>query len=137
MKLVRLCLFSFFLDSALTCESLEAPVNGQIRVRGTSVGSVALYTCNSGFMLEGDAFRTCQGNGEWSGEEPTCIREFDIAMIFMQNFIAFLSAQVSVAEHSGPQSMVYCISLELELETQPPTLASRDLCWLVSQSESV
>ena len=58
-------------------------MNGLIRIRGTSIGSVAMYACQNGFMLEGDAFRTCQRNGEWSGGEPTCIRESDMTRTFM------------------------------------------------------
>lgn len=34
-----------------------------------------MYFCNKGFILEGDAFRTCQENGEWSGEDPVCMRK--------------------------------------------------------------
>ena len=59
----------------VNCERLDAPDNGQIRLTGTSLGSRAMYICNKGFLIEGDAFRTCQGSGEWSGEDPTCIRK--------------------------------------------------------------
>ena len=34
-----------------------------------------MYICNEGFMLKGGAFRTCQENGQWSGEDPICMRK--------------------------------------------------------------
>lgn len=43
---------------------------------GTTLGSKAMYTCNIGFMLEGDMTRICQSNGQWSGEAPTCECEY-------------------------------------------------------------
>lgn len=30
------------------------------------------YTCSEGFRLEGLSYRTCQSNGRWSGEDPSC-----------------------------------------------------------------
>lgn len=59
----------------VNCDRLDAPDNGQIRLTGTTLGSRAMYICNKGFMLEGDALRTCQENGEWSGEDPICMRK--------------------------------------------------------------
>ncbi|XP_068719046.1 sushi, von Willebrand factor type A, EGF and pentraxin domain-containing protein 1-like [Montipora capricornis] len=35
--------------------------------------TVVSYACNSGFRLVGSATRTCQANGQWSGEHPRCI----------------------------------------------------------------
>ena len=31
-----------------------------------------MYRCNQNFELAGQDMRKCQGNGEWSGEAPTC-----------------------------------------------------------------
>ena len=36
------------------------------------VGSVASFTCNSGYSLHGDSSRTCQTSGSWSQQTPTC-----------------------------------------------------------------
>ena len=38
----------------------------------TEFGSVATYTCNTGFVLTGDGMRTCEATGMWSGKEPKC-----------------------------------------------------------------
>ena len=44
---------------------------------GLTEGSNAVYTCNSGYKLSGKQerrIRTCMSNGNWSGQEPTCLR---------------------------------------------------------------
>ena len=56
----------------ITCSELEDPKNGSVRVSGTTIGSRADYKCNSGFKLEGVAWRRCLDNGEWTGEAPVC-----------------------------------------------------------------
>ena len=33
---------------------------------------VASYTCHEGATLVGSEIRTCQEDGSWSGEEPSC-----------------------------------------------------------------
>ena len=35
-------------------------------------GSVATYTCASGYVIEGTSMRECTCDG-WSGRDPTCI----------------------------------------------------------------
>ena len=67
------------------CEVLLDPLNGMVMLMGTSSGSMAMYTCVMGFMLEGDMTRTCQLDGEWSGEEPVCICE--LALIYSSSLL--------------------------------------------------
>ena len=40
--------------------------------QGNNPGDRASYTCNSGYELVGQSTRTCQSNGQWSGDAPTC-----------------------------------------------------------------
>ncbi|CAI8000473.1 Sushi, von Willebrand factor type A, EGF and pentraxin domain-containing protein 1, partial [Geodia barretti] len=54
------------------CPLLVAPDNGQVFVRGVTVGSTARYSCQQGFVLRGAADRTCLSQGTWSGREPVC-----------------------------------------------------------------
>ena len=42
-------------------------------VDSTVFGSVALYSCDKGYELTGDANRTCGENELWCGEQPICI----------------------------------------------------------------
>ena len=58
------------------CGGLGDPDNGQVVTSGgTILGSVAIYICNDGFNLDGSSMRTCQPDGTWSGNEPTCGKE--------------------------------------------------------------
>ena len=63
------------LFAAVECATLVNPENGDVMVTGQTLGSVATYTCDDGFMLEGNENRECGPDGRWSGEEPICIRE--------------------------------------------------------------
>ena len=60
--------------SAVDCGLLPDPVNGMVSVGGggTTLGSLADYTCNPSYRLVGTDSRQCQENGTWSGEAPTC-----------------------------------------------------------------
>ncbi len=40
------------------------------------VGTVATYTCNTGYTLNGDTTRVCVSGGNWNGSAPTCEGEF-------------------------------------------------------------
>ena len=57
----------------VTCPSLENPVNGTVDVSGNQTGDTAVYSCDFGFIPDGEATRTCGEDGQWSGSEPTCI----------------------------------------------------------------
>lgn len=55
----------------IQCPRLVDPENGDVSFRQT-VGSIAVYKCNKGFTLIGNEKRTCQQNGAWTGQQPTC-----------------------------------------------------------------
>jgi len=58
------------------CGQPDIPSNGRVdNSAGTSFGDVARYSCDTGYMLNGTAERTCQANGQWNGSVPTCERE--------------------------------------------------------------
>ena len=54
---------------------LPDPENGAVTVVDNIPGSTADYSCDPGYILEGDSQRTCQEIGEWSGTAPTCRSE--------------------------------------------------------------
>ncbi len=57
-----------------TCGQLSSPVNGALSLSsGVSEGSVATYTCDTGFTLTGSATRTCTSDGEWTPAAPVCL----------------------------------------------------------------
>ena len=45
-----------------------------------AVGSVANYSCDAGFVINGVSMRTCGSTGAWTGVAPSCDREEDIAI---------------------------------------------------------
>ena len=56
-----------------TCPDLADPANGVVTYSLTSgssntrpIGTVANFTCNAGYYLQGDGSRVCQNNGTWN-----------------------------------------------------------------------
>ena len=63
----------FFFSTAVNCDTLTNPANGQVtHTGGTTFGQTATYSCNTGYTLVGSSARTCQATGVWSGSAPTC-----------------------------------------------------------------
>ena len=60
------------LYTVINCGLLENPEQGSVMLEAMTPGSTAAYTCNSGYVLAGMSTRTCESNGEWSGQAPTC-----------------------------------------------------------------
>ena len=56
------------------CDVPVAPANGGINSTGNVEDDTVTYFCNEGYKLSGDASRTCQPNGQWSGIQPECNR---------------------------------------------------------------
>ena len=60
-----------------TCDHPGRIASGQVETRrGTAVGEGVYYTCDKGFTLKGDSFRTCQKDYTWSGIVPVCAGTF-------------------------------------------------------------
>jgi hypothetical protein len=54
------------------CPTLTAPANGSVDAMMRTPGTVAGYSCDSGYQLSSVAPVTCQNNGTWQGTPPTC-----------------------------------------------------------------
>ena len=50
-------------NGAITYNPLGSP---------TGLYTVATYMCDGGFTLFGNAIRSCQSDGTWTGDEPSC-----------------------------------------------------------------
>ena len=67
----------------ITCSDLPSPTFGDIDYGGAGstdnrpVNTVATYTCNTGYTLNGGTTRTCGSDGVWSGSTPTCQRKWN------------------------------------------------------------
>ena len=64
----------------VSCGSLDDPINGRVTTTGTTLSSIATYTCDTGYTLTGDMTRTCQANRDWTGLEPSCNREYSMTI---------------------------------------------------------
>ena len=58
---------------------LEDPENGTVIVDSLTVGSLANFTCNSGFVISGADVLVCGPNGTWSDDVPTCESELRLS----------------------------------------------------------
>lgn len=63
------------ITAAFQCPELFDVPNGEVELSGRTPGSTATYTCNFGFVLQGDSQRVCMENETWSGQPPTCFRK--------------------------------------------------------------
>ncbi|XP_067839671.1 sushi, von Willebrand factor type A, EGF and pentraxin domain-containing protein 1 [Heptranchias perlo] len=56
----------------ISCGLPPIPDNGNMTGMNYTFQSLVNYSCNKGFLIEGDLTRTCLANGSWSGEMPEC-----------------------------------------------------------------
>ncbi len=70
----------FFMYLVLSdCGPPTTPENGSVEIfPNTECGSIAMYSCVRGFLLEGEMVQTCQRDGQWSNQTPHCPRELNI-----------------------------------------------------------
>ena len=61
--------------AVIDCGNAPDILNGEVTFNGTTVGSTATYSCNTGFEIVGKSSRSCQTSGTWSGTTPTCGRK--------------------------------------------------------------
>lgn len=59
-------------STGVSCRFPGHILNGHIEGLGYSYGDTVTYTCNPGFLLKGDSNRSCQADGKWSGDQPSC-----------------------------------------------------------------
>ncbi len=65
----------YFINLAVKCLELHSPVNGIVNTNGSSVYSVAKYSCFLRHRLSPKGIqgkRVCTIQGSWSGTEPEC-----------------------------------------------------------------
>ena len=70
---------------AAECDNLSDPPFGDVSLSGNSIGDVATYVCDPGFVLVGLPTRMCEQlnpqTADWSGEEPVCRRMYAFSLI--------------------------------------------------------
>ena len=56
-----------------SCNKLSHPAHGSVSVNGLAYGSVAYYSCSSGFVLSGSRRRFCNKYQRWINGKPVCL----------------------------------------------------------------
>ncbi|XP_047426362.1 sushi domain-containing protein 2-like [Mugil cephalus] len=79
------------LKPVITCGWLPPPNNGKRHGTTYLQGATVRFTCDEGYSLQGSAERTCQGSGQWTGEETTCVVSSNIAGIVAGSVIGALA----------------------------------------------
>ena len=61
---------------SISCGTLTHPTNGQVDTSsGTTFGSVATFSCNTGYRLSHQQVVMCGADGMWSTASPSCLGE--------------------------------------------------------------
>ena len=55
------------------CGVLTSPANGTVTLsKNAEFGSLATFSCTTGYYLTRHTVRMCSEDGVWSGTQPTC-----------------------------------------------------------------
>ena len=74
------------------CDGLLLP-NGEVNYDPESingeypVGTIASFTCDSGYNLNGSTSRTCQPSGNWTQRTPDCEQSKNILHLYKEFLI--------------------------------------------------
>ncbi|KAG8263390.1 hypothetical protein J6590_035229 [Homalodisca vitripennis] len=69
------CVATSYSDIHVTereCEELRSPALGTVTLTGRLFNDRATYSCELGYHVVGLKERTCQADGNWSGQAPVC-----------------------------------------------------------------
>ena len=107
----KCCYIGFFSPhEVVDCGNLQNPRFGRVVLTGTTFGSTATYSCQRGYILVGGSTRTCQANGQWSGQAPVCnsklllaISQFVTAWLMKQSTFLFIYIVVSCGDLPNPR----------------------------------
>ncbi len=80
-ELIGLKIISVYCIRAAVCQDLPSPVNGMISYdtmfSPRPTGTVATYTCGTGYDIFGPRTRTCQSDTTWSGRRRHCLSRYN------------------------------------------------------------
>lgn len=61
----------FFMFAA-KCTSKKDPASGRVNVTSDGQTTQAIYSCESGYFLDGGEILLCRPDGIWNGPDPVC-----------------------------------------------------------------
>ena len=69
--------FFDILISGVTCDAIGDPEHGSLQYVGDSpqsmLNSIAVFTCDADYELDGVSDLVCLANGQWSADPPKCV----------------------------------------------------------------
>ena len=66
----------YYCIAVIECNPLLPPAKGMVQVPpARTPGFIATFNCKFGFSLVGEENITCEENGKWSSNVPTCQSE--------------------------------------------------------------
>ena len=90
--------------AAIVCDQLSDPENGQVSQPDPAVvRSVAVYTCDHGFELDGASKRVCQADGTYSQQPPVCVGKLLSMLITLMVRVVY-SAAIVCDQLSDPEN---------------------------------
>ena len=73
-----------FVILLVDCGPLSNPANGQVDITsGTSINSVATYSCYTGYNVTGESTRICTADGQWTPAAPTCVCKLCLVIVWV------------------------------------------------------
>ncbi|XP_029024036.2 sushi domain-containing protein 2-like isoform X2 [Betta splendens] len=93
------------LRPVISCGWLSPPTNGKKEGTTYLQGARVRFSCDEGYALRGSSERVCH-NGQWSGEETTCVTPSNVAGIVAGSVIGALALTVimtTIVLHSRRQ----------------------------------
>ena len=72
--------------SVVDCQDPPSePDNGSLEKTTTTFGSNVTYSCQTGYLLQGNSIITCLADGQWSGGSPDCLCENKNTLLLLYN----------------------------------------------------
>ncbi|KAF2347040.1 Sushi/SCR/CCP domain, partial [Trinorchestia longiramus] len=103
--------------------------NGALEGTRYSFGDSVRASCSAGYRLEGSVLRTCQANGDWSGEQPSCTR---ITCPHVQA-VSHQSVVLAPLEATPSSKVAYACELGYQMDGPAVQTCGRDGQWSGSQ----
>nr|XP_015221886.1 PREDICTED: sushi domain-containing protein 2 [Lepisosteus oculatus] len=93
------------LEPVISCGWLPPPNNGKKEGTTYLAGATVKFSCDDGHVLSGSAERTCQDDGNWSGDTTHCVSDNTLGIVLGSVFgaITLITMIVIIALHSRKQ----------------------------------
>nr|XP_046231714.1 sushi domain-containing protein 2-like [Scatophagus argus] len=94
------------LKPVISCGWLSPPTNGKKEGTTYLQGAKVRLSCDDGYTLKGSEERVCQENGQWSGEDTSCVTTSNVAGIVAGSVIGAVALIViitTIVLHSRKQ----------------------------------